>query len=427
LIERIEIKGFESHADTVIEDLSTGLNLVCGESNAGKTSIVRALKLVAYNEFDPKSLRVGCTFCEVAVRTQRGEVRVKRGPKHNLWEITPKGQVTEYYDKPGKDVVPQAAAIIGLNVVELGDVKVPVNIMDQLESHFMLAGIGGKDATGSMRAQVVDEISGLSGIEGIIKEVSLDNHRRGREVKQTEDKIGEVQVQLHDEKALSKEQGILEQAEDLVVKNEECLEVARNGREVETQAQAVQVRCRDLEKNLSAIPDLDRAKVVIKTATAMLSDATRALSLHAKGETALGGVNALKKELAKIPSTKKADLAGVKDRIALHALAADIVEEHTAERIVVEKMEKDLKRLDKDFTKVVRTAQNGLTRLQGVSVLLKEVKGVQGRVEALEGDIKKASQALKKAKAERDEILQEVELCPLTLGPVSKECLEEAK
>jgi AAA15 family ATPase/GTPase len=67
MLKSIEIWNFESHEHTLIDNLSEGLNLICGESNAGKTSIVRALRLVAYNEFDPDSLRVGAKTCKVRV------------------------------------------------------------------------------------------------------------------------------------------------------------------------------------------------------------------------------------------------------------------------------------------------------------------------------------------------------------------------
>ena len=48
-ITKISVKGFESHEDTVLDDLSPGLNAIVGISNSGKSSIVRALAFISYN------------------------------------------------------------------------------------------------------------------------------------------------------------------------------------------------------------------------------------------------------------------------------------------------------------------------------------------------------------------------------------------
>ncbi len=48
MFTRIEIKNFQSHKDTVI-DFDKGINSICGESDNGKTAIIRAIKWVVEN------------------------------------------------------------------------------------------------------------------------------------------------------------------------------------------------------------------------------------------------------------------------------------------------------------------------------------------------------------------------------------------
>ena len=45
MIERLELIDFESHKNTVV-DFSQGLNIITGNSDAGKSSLLRALRLV---------------------------------------------------------------------------------------------------------------------------------------------------------------------------------------------------------------------------------------------------------------------------------------------------------------------------------------------------------------------------------------------
>ena len=48
MISKIEIKNFQSHKNTTIE-FSDGVNVLCGESDNGKTAVIRAVKWVAEN------------------------------------------------------------------------------------------------------------------------------------------------------------------------------------------------------------------------------------------------------------------------------------------------------------------------------------------------------------------------------------------
>ena len=48
MFTKIEIKNFQSHKDTMI-DFDKGINSICGESDNGKTAIIRAIRWVIEN------------------------------------------------------------------------------------------------------------------------------------------------------------------------------------------------------------------------------------------------------------------------------------------------------------------------------------------------------------------------------------------
>ncbi|WP_035425703.1 AAA family ATPase, partial [Halalkalibacterium ligniniphilum] len=61
-INTVRLENFQSHLDTSI-DFSTGLNVIVGQSDSGKTSILRAIRWVLYNQ--PRGtdfMRVGADF-----------------------------------------------------------------------------------------------------------------------------------------------------------------------------------------------------------------------------------------------------------------------------------------------------------------------------------------------------------------------------
>lgn len=209
MIKSIELWDWESHKHTYIDDLSDGLNLIFGDSNTGKTSIIRAIKFIAYNDFNSKSIRVGSSSCSVEVITDKGRVKVTRSSSDNNWEVQKNNSQTQIFQRIGKSVLPEVSEVLGLNLVSLGDIEIPINIVNQLEGHFMLSDLNGKSASGSMRAQIIDEISGLSGIEGLIKDVGLDSHRLSRDIKSFEKQNQDLICQLNDEDFLRKEKELL--------------------------------------------------------------------------------------------------------------------------------------------------------------------------------------------------------------------------
>ena len=372
MINSIELWNWESHEHTLLADLSAGFNLIFGESNAGKTSIIRAIKLAAYNEFDPKCIRVGSKDCAVEIKTDKGRVKVSRPDNH--WETQKLGEKTQHFEKIGKEILPEAAEIIGLTMVQLGDIEMPVNVMNQLEGHFMLSELNGKSASGSVRAQIIDEISGLSGIEGVIKEVSLDNHRWGREVKQIEDRIEELAAQKHDPDVLSVENELLDE-----VKVQ--LDIRRDGKEAVT---AMVALCdaivleggliENLDKEFNSLPDPVRVNIWLDAADA----ATKAV----------------------------AEVQGVADEWL-----------SVAEK--VEKVEAELKtEVDTaGATSALEAVSEAFQKASIVKALYDEAERVRGDISTVTKHYNLTEDELVKAMLERDTIESSIKVCPLSLRP----------
>ena len=431
MLKSIEIKNFESHKHTVIKDFSEGLNLFRGESMAGKTSIIRALKLAAYNQFEPKSLRTGETKCEVIVTTDKGTVEVHRGPKINFWKITPLGQPPLTFDKVGKNIIPEAARIIGLNIVRLGDADIPVNIMDQLESHFMLKSIAGEEVSGSLRAQVIDEISGLSGIEGVIKAVSLDNHRFGREIKENEDKMGEAQAQMHDEQALVQEQSTLESAEQTLKHHDDCLKASIDAQALLDGYNRESEEFKTAEDAIMAIPDVDNAKAHLDNADVSADRARQAGEIYEAGTSTGQKIADVENSLNAIPDAEQALTltTAATDSLTKAEQMQDVLDDYQRVAQETAQLNADVETLEQmgDPTAHIEAAKTALEAVTRCSVVQTGAKTLQGQITALEGRIRLKDTELKKAEADRDAILAQVKVCPLTLKPVSKECLEGAK
>jgi exonuclease SbcC len=73
-IKRLVIDNFQSHQHTEVE-FGSGLNVVVGPSDFGKSALVRALRWVLYNE--PRGanfIRAGAKVCKVKVEMDEGAI-----------------------------------------------------------------------------------------------------------------------------------------------------------------------------------------------------------------------------------------------------------------------------------------------------------------------------------------------------------------
>lgn len=432
MLRKIELWNFECHKHSVIDNLHDGLNLVYGDSDSGKTSIIRALKLVAYNDFDPASVRTGKKNCKVRVETDRGWVEVERGKK-NIWTTCANGGQPEVFEKIGKNVLPQAASILGLHMTKLGDMTLPVNIMDQDEGHFMLNQLGGDNASGSMRAQIVDEISGLSGIEGLIKDVSLDRHRFGRQVKELEDKAKALRETMHSKKALKEEEELLDRVDSLIrekiLKESRIEELAK----IYEERHAVAEEVGELESRLSGMPNTKLIKAVISKGEELFGRVSRVRPLIEDYRSSLEDVEKVERRIAGMPDLDNArleiqrceklvrdsDVSGMKAVFKEHGLCGEDVL----------KMEKSLRMLPDLVAAASSIAECGkiFSKFEVVSAkafeladCLEEVDEVQGRLDGCEFELREAIK-------ERNNAMKEVKVCPLTGAPISGDCLNGMK
>lgn len=214
MIRRIHLRNFESHEDSTIE-FTEGLNLLIGQSNQGKSSIIRGLALVVANQFDKEQVRTGSDFCEVTVETDRGYVTAQRGESTNRWEVCRLGEDSKVYRSIGTGVPPETIDILGIGEVAHGDITELPNIMFQHEKHYMLSEINGKKATSNMIARMMDDAIGIGGMEELIKSMADDLVSYKKELNSLSSDISETKSQMIDDVLFNDYERIMSKMESL--------------------------------------------------------------------------------------------------------------------------------------------------------------------------------------------------------------------
>lgn len=193
-IEEVEINNFQSHKNTVVKFSPSSLNALVGESNNGKTAIMRAINWCLYNE--PKGtdfIKDGEKFVSVSITFSNGKKLTRRrtNSETGYYEITDiaTGHV-EKYAKFGTSLPVEIYNTHQMPKITLAKEPVSLNVSEQLDGPFMLSW------SSSERASAIGKITKTDVADNAIANVSKDIVNLQREIKSIEKEIIDLEQKI---------------------------------------------------------------------------------------------------------------------------------------------------------------------------------------------------------------------------------------
>jgi hypothetical protein len=186
-IVKIEVKNFQSHEHTVIVPAPAGeLTVLVGQSDQGKTAILRALRYACYNTPQGSDfIRVGANSTSVKIDYADGR-SVARSRSHkglNRYEIAGLGKEPEKFEGFGSTVPLEVQQITGVRPVEIGDLSINLNLASQLEGPFL-----GSSVSAPTRAKVLGKLAGTEEVDYAARTAKTDLlHRKQDDERLTND------------------------------------------------------------------------------------------------------------------------------------------------------------------------------------------------------------------------------------------------
>jgi exonuclease SbcC len=192
LVNKIRLENFQSHEYTEI-DLSPGLTVIIGESDRGKSAVIRALRWLFLNE--PKGsdfIRAGASGCRVtAVFDDGTEVTRERGRNKNCYAVVCPDGRREVYEGFGADIPAEVTGLHGICKVRLDDgLEVSLNFALQLDSPFLLSG------PGSTKAKAIGRLHGVHIVDAAVRAAMRDITRLQQEEKRLEEYLVSLDEKL---------------------------------------------------------------------------------------------------------------------------------------------------------------------------------------------------------------------------------------
>lgn len=267
-LTKVEIENFLSHKRTVLT-LHPDLNVLIGETNSGKSAILRAIIWCLYNE--PKGvefLRTGEKKVTVTCHFSNGYrlTRSRTDTQSGYYEITsPEGE-KQKFSGFGTDVPIQISNVHQMPAVFLSkDLALKLNVNEQLEGPFLIA------ESPQRKAQMVGRLVGTQSIDHAIKQLNKELLGYQRTLKVHQEQVNrweQASEAYHDLPLLAEHLAYFES----VIQTQETLErEIQQLRQLKETYEAYQVKKKQAEHLLASLPDLTHWQDAIEHAETMIS------------------------------------------------------------------------------------------------------------------------------------------------------------
>jgi len=203
IIESVEIHNFQSHEDTIVK-FKDGLNAIIGESNSGKTSILRAIRWCL--DDDPHGsdfITTGQDDCSVTIifsdgtKIQRKRTRNSSGTYDVVGKtIQPDGTISKWqniYKGFANNIPVDIANIHQMPKINLTkDICTHLNMMSQFDGPFLVTD------SPQVRASIIGRLTGTQIVDLSIKETNkeiLNNSKLAKTYTQERDTLSNELIQ----------------------------------------------------------------------------------------------------------------------------------------------------------------------------------------------------------------------------------------
>lgn len=298
MLRKLRIINFEAHEDTIIE-FSDGFNAIIGDSDGGKSSIIRALSAVCYNRWSADMMRVGAHECVIELTTDKGIVTLIKNLKEkvNAYEcILFSNNEKIRFETIGTSVPDIVFEITGMRELDLGDTKDTPNVMYQLEKHYMLAEINGKSCTSNLIARVFDRVIGLGGMEELISEISSNMINNKKQITKNNEAIDNLRNKMHSNLEIENKDEKLQKAKLLLDEINELKKIYERVCFYDIEINKLRGRWKNLD-NKSISIDTDLAKNILEKLNSLVISYKQIANLFLKYENKINIQNNIDKHI----------------------------------------------------------------------------------------------------------------------------------
>lgn len=158
-----------------------GLNCIIGQSNNGKSALMRAAKACIYNTAGTNSVRLGCSNFAVGLQMNGHTVILQKG-NNSLYKID-----NEVYGKIGRTQLEEVASALGIRELSINGSNEDINFWDQMEKPFLL------DRSETELFRFIVDSGKDNNITTALKTITQDRQQITKDIAIAEGKIAQIE------------------------------------------------------------------------------------------------------------------------------------------------------------------------------------------------------------------------------------------
>ncbi len=207
-IRHVDIQNFQGYVRWRIP--LTGFTIMVGKSSSGKTSVFRALRFLAYGEWEADYPHDPEKSTAVAVEFEDGTrvIRMRKPDGKNLAAIS-KGDESVKYHSFG-DIIPGIQRLINVAPIDIGTKKINLNFSQQDDPTFMLS------ESKPAKAQWIGRLYGAHIITQVLRDMAKDKKNAEMRRKEAEKRLKGLQEEMGAYATLEQQEAILGEARALL-------------------------------------------------------------------------------------------------------------------------------------------------------------------------------------------------------------------
>lgn len=203
-LKQLILKNFQKHANLTL-DFCDSLNVIYGETDIGKSCIIRALGWLFYNNIKGDSIRKEGTKQTSVKGIFSNRIIVERikSKTINRYILYIPNEEPKVFDSIGKEIPKEITDLLKITYFKVDDEKINLNIANQISLPFLL------DKTGSFRNKLFNALTGADKLDKAMQSLNkdiLDLNRQEKSHKEfienNKDKLQNYQTNITEKKEL---------------------------------------------------------------------------------------------------------------------------------------------------------------------------------------------------------------------------------
>lgn len=414
-LSKLIIHNFQSHRNTSLDFAPPGqLTVIVGPSDNGKTAIIRALKLLAYNSPQGTDyIRVGENDAQVQGIMADGSKVTRQRTRGgvNRYILESAEQQRQIFEGFGVSVPLEVQQLIGMSPITIGDMEFNLNLSEQLDGPFL-----GNGVPVTAKAKVLGKLSGVEEVDYANKTLGTDLYRMRREKEGIEARIKSLTEQIKGYDYLDELGALISVAEDAYNKIAAKQEKKEALLKAQVQLAAMHKAIQEEQKKVCRLQFVDTAQAMLDKAKTDCGEYDYVKRVADDLETAheeLSRVEAIIDKAKNIPAAMEL-LNKVTELVQKIKKLHELKVLFTGTLVHINSIETKLERFKQldEVREELAAITEKEARWQEVKKLYNEATSLQGKAKEAEINLSTATNIIEVSGAQLIEVFKETKVCP---------------